>query len=118
MQRWESFREELERLGVTLVAISPDTAEAAGEMKERLGLGFPILSDESLAVTDLFGIRHHRGFAVDPSRPMKRPLCVPTTFLVDAEGIVRWIDQHPDYRVRSTPERVLEEVALRLSKDF
>ena len=29
------------------------------------------------------------------------------TLLVDAGGVVRWIDQSTDYQVRSNPERVL-----------
>ena len=35
---------------------------------------------------------------------------IPTTFLVDAKGIVRWIDQASDYQVRSDPDRVLGAV--------
>ena len=34
-------------------------------------------------------------------------LPIPTTFLVDANGIIRWIDQTDDYMLRSQPERVL-----------
>jgi hypothetical protein len=32
---------------------------------------------------------------------------IPTTLLVDAAGIVRWIDQSENYQVRAHPERVL-----------
>ncbi len=35
------------------------------------------------------------------------PEQIPTTILADREGIVRWIDQSDDYRVRSQPDRVL-----------
>ncbi|MBW2448609.1 MAG: AhpC/TSA family protein, partial [Deltaproteobacteria bacterium] len=32
---------------------------------------------------------------------------IPTTYLVDGEGVVRWIDQSDNYQVRSQPSRVL-----------
>ena len=35
---------------------------------------------------------------------------IPTTFLVDATGKVRWIDQTDDYMLRSEPERVLAAI--------
>ena len=35
---------------------------------------------------------------------------IPTTLLVDAQGVVQWIDQAEDYQVRSNPDRVLEAI--------
>ena len=83
-------------------------------MRERLRLGFRVVSDESLAITDLFNLRHERALAGAPRRPLVRPLCIPTTFLIDGEGIVRWIDQAQDYRVRSDAPRVLAAVRAAL----
>ena len=37
-------------------------------------------------------------------------MLIPTTFLVDAQGILRWIDQATDYQVRSNPARVLAAI--------
>ncbi len=93
-----------------MVAVSPDTVEEAAKMKRKLQLGFDIISDESLELIDLFGLRHEKGLAVAPGRKIMRPLAIPTTFLVDTEGVVRWIDQADDYRVRSDATRVLEAV--------
>ncbi len=97
-------------MGVRMVAISPDTVEEAAKMKRKLGLGFTLLSDPSLAVIDLYGLRHDKGLAAAPGRKIMRPLAIPTTFVVDADGIIRWIDQAEDYRVRSDAGRVLEAV--------
>ncbi len=63
-----------------------------------------MLSDADLRVTDLYNLRHERGIAPKPG--MIVPLPIPTTFLVDGEGIVRWIDCARDYQVRSQPDRV------------
>jgi peroxiredoxin len=81
-------------------------AEAA-RMKRRLGLRMIVLSDADLAVTDRFGLRHQNGITATPRRGIFRPLAIPTTFLVDAGGRVRWIDRAQDYRVRSDAPRVL-----------
>ena len=66
-----------------------------------------MLSDSDLAVTRAFGIEN-------TSTPMRPPgvlgLPIPTTVLVDAAGVVRWIDQADDYQVRSQPERVLAAI--------
>ena len=42
-----------------------------------------------------------------------KPVAVPTSFLVDEHGVVRWIDRARDYRVRSDAGRIctaLDEV--------
>ena len=39
---------------------------------------------------------------------------IPTTFLVDRGGVVRWIDQSKDYMVRSAPQRVLAAIRAAL----
>ena len=43
-----------------------------------------------------------------------RTLPMPTTVLVDAEGIIRWIDVHPNYTTRSEPTAILAAVAAQL----
>nr|WP_254667592.1 hypothetical protein [Streptomyces sp. SolWspMP-sol7th] len=35
---------------------------------------------------------------------------MPTTVVLDAEGVVRWIDVHPDYTTRTEPEALVEAV--------
>jgi peroxiredoxin len=114
LQRWEAFKPEFESLGVRMVAFSPDTVHAAAGMKRRLGVTMTVLADESLAVTDLYNLRHAKALAGDPKRKFVRPLAIPTTILVDGEGIVRWIDQAEDYRVRSDADRVLAAVRAAL----
>ena len=97
-----------------MVAISPDTQREARSMKRRYALGMRVLSDESLAVTRLYDIEHRKAFAVAAGRSIVRSLAIPTTILVDAKGIVRWIDQSDDYRLRSDADRVLATVEREL----
>jgi hypothetical protein len=42
---------------------------------------------------------------------------MPTVALVDAGGVLRWIDVHPDYSSRTEPFEILDAVdALRLGE--
>lgn len=98
---------EFDALGIQMVAISPDTVAESARTAAK-GLSMPILSDAELAVTDLYGVRHPGGLAPTPGkRGIRRPLAIPTTLLIDAGGVVRWIDRADDYRVRSEASRVL-----------
>ncbi len=63
-----------------------------------------MLSDRDLAVTNLYGLRNqavNTGPLGTPGQP------VPTSILVDAQGLVRWIDQSKNYQRRSDPVYVL-----------
>lgn len=88
--------------GVALVTVCADEPEAIRKGRAKHGARAVMLSDPDLVVTDLYNLRNPRnlnpkGFG---------PLPIPTTFLVDGQGRVRWIDQSQDYQVRSAPERV------------
>ena len=109
MRRWEELRPELDRRGVAIVTVSTDTPEQIRAGRAKHGCRARMLSDADLAVTDLYNLRNRKSFAPGRERslPERRPLPIPTTLLVDAQGVVRWIDQSADYQVRSDPERVL-----------
>ena len=105
MRRWEELRPELDARGVQIVTVCTDTPAKirAGHAKHKLGA--VMLSDPELEVTDRFGLRN-RGFhsGVPGGAPA---LPVPTSILVDANGVVRWIDQSENYQRRSDPDYVL-----------
>jgi len=91
-----------------MVAVCADSPAAIRRGRGRHGAGFPILSDQDLEVTDRYNLRHEK--ALTPKRGIIRPLPIPTTILVDAGGIVRWIDQAENYQVRSHPDRVMAAI--------
>ena len=111
----------LERYGVTVVALSKDPPETARAHRERDGLGFRLLSDPDLETIKRFGLLHEgavefRTFFLPGRFPLGWPtgfkqMAIPTTLLLDQEGIVRWIDQADDYRIRG--DRTRTENALR-----
>ena len=104
MRRWEELRPDLDARGIEIVTVCSDTPEQIRKGRTKHGLRAVMLADPELAITDRFGLRNPKNFAPKPGLIV--PLAIPTTILVDAGGIVRWIDQSTDYQVRSDPERV------------
>jgi peroxiredoxin len=106
LRRWEDLRPELDARGIALVAISSDTPEQIRAGRAKHGARATLLADPELAVTALYGLVNPR--ALGPGGLRRLP--IPTTLLVDAGGVVRWIDQASDFTVRSHPERVLAAI--------
>ena len=92
------------------MAISTDTPAKIRAGRAKHGLKATLLSDPELAITDRYNLRNP--FNVSPLGVGGLP--IPTTFLVDASGVVRWIDQTDDYMLRSAPDRVLDAISTRL----
>lgn len=88
-----------------MLTISADSPAEVRKGKGKHGLEAIMLSDKQLVATDAFGLRNVG------AKSAPRPVPVPTTVLVDAEGIVRWIDQSEHYTDRS--DRGLVMAALR-----
>jgi peroxiredoxin len=105
LRRWEELlREELDARGVEIVTVSPEAAAKVRSGRGKHGLRARMLADPELRVIDRLGLRN---LGVHSGPPGLKGLPVPTTILVDAQGIVRWIDQAENYQVRSNPSRVL-----------
>ena len=105
MRRWEELRPELDARGIEIVTVCADTSGQIARGRSKHGLRAVMLADPELAVTDRYNLRNPLNFALKPG--VFVPLPIPTTILVDASGIVRWIDQSSDYQFRSDPGRVL-----------
>jgi peroxiredoxin len=108
LERWEMFRPQLELFGVKVVALSADPPQRLARLKRGRRLGMALLADPDLSVIALYGLRQERAFV--GLRGWRRPLAIPTTVLIDAQGIVRWIDQPHDYRIRTDIDRVMAAV--------
>jgi len=104
-----------------MLALSKDTVADAAKHRQRDGLTFTVLADPELEVIRAYGVEHHKavefstgGFTVFGIPlalvPSVKTMAIPTTLLVDEEGIVRWIDQADDYRLRSDEARVLRAI--------
>jgi len=100
--------------------ISPELPERTADMAANQNLTFPILWDERSAVAEAFGLAFilpddlrqvYLGFgndlAVRNGDPSWR-LPVPSRFVVDASGIVRFVQADPDYTYRPEAETTLD----------
>ena len=84
------------------VAISVDTPEESSDLAKKAGYTFPLLSDRNADVIKRYDLLH-KG-AGEGGRDIARP----AEFLVDRNGVVRWRNLTEDFRVRATPEQMLE----------
>lgn len=110
---------ELARRGVRLVAISPQAPDASLSMQEKNELTFTVLSDPGNQLAKAAGIltapssevraaQLQLGLdltAVNADGTIQIPM--PTTIIVTADHLVRWVDVHPDYSTRSEPDQIL-----------
>lgn len=80
--------------------MSVDPVERNAELASSLGLGFRLAADPTLAAIDAYDLRHQ-----DPG--MDAPISRPATFVIDANGVVRWRDLTENFRLRPHPDQVL-----------
>ncbi len=116
------MRDKLAAHGVSVFALSKDSVEDAAYHQRRDGLSsITLLSDPNLDVIRQYGLEHHKALEISTGRftlfgiplaliPSVKTMAIPTTLLVDETGVIRWIDQTDDYRLRSSEDRVLTAV--------
>jgi len=112
---------DLDVYNVSIIALSKDTVEEAATHKNRDQLNITLLSDPNLEVIRQYGVEHHKAFGFTTGKfkmfsipmaltPSFKTMAIPTSLLVDEKGVIRWIDQADDYRLRSSENRVLEAI--------
>jgi peroxiredoxin len=110
---------EFERLGASLVAISPQTAVNSRKSVRQNELGFPILSDPHNDVAAAFGLRFALpDYLVELYTNLKNDLPgfngdsswtlpMPGRFVVSQDGTILYAEVNPDYTRRPEPEDML-----------
>jgi peroxiredoxin len=86
----ERFREK----NVYAMAIGPDPIGVNREMVEKLGLEFKVLSDEKQKTAMIYGVQLDT-YDNDFADKYEEGIPLPASFLVDKDGIVRYISR-PD----------------------
>ena len=112
MRRWqEDLSSELDERGIKIVAVCTDTPKQIAKGRKKHGLAGTFIADPTLAVADLFGLRNRNTTVRPPGLP---GLPVPTSLLVNAEGIVLWKDQSANYVQRSDPDYIRDALRTHL----
>jgi len=106
--------------GIGLVAISPQTPDGSLSTRESKELTFTVLSDPGNQIARQLGILTApsdgtRAGQLELGLDLTQVnadgttgLPMPTVVIADADGVIRWIDVHPDYTTRTEPGQVLE----------
>ena len=113
--------EEIEALGATLVAISPQVPDGSLTKSEISEMTFTVFSDQNAKVASQYGVAwevpeflldHMR---VDRNLDLEKinngngsVLPIPATFIIGTDGIIVWNYVNVDYRTRSEPEEIIE----------
>jgi peroxiredoxin len=93
--------DDFRRAGVDTVAISADPVERSKMLAEFLRTKIPLLSDTGESILAPLGlVQHHRNAEPDNA--------IPAFFIVDRNGIVRWIFTSPYYRELPREDTVLD----------
>lgn len=99
--------------GVELVAISPQKPDGSLSMKEKNELTFTVLSDPGNTIAKRLGVltaptdkaraaQRAMGISLtDVNADGSHDVPMPTVVIVDAAGVIRWIDVHPNYTTRT-----------------
>lgn len=100
-----SFQErlpEFEKRGIRVVAISVDSPEINQGHTRRMGFTYPFLSDTTAETIRRYDLLHAG------AGPHGSDISRPGEFLVDGNGIVRWVNLTENLMVRARPEQVLK----------
>lgn len=124
LKMFEQMKPELDRLGVQVVALSGDTVVQAQAHKSRDNISYTMLSDPRLTVVKTYGVEHQKTIGADsenimtvfglpfpmPNQLKFKSMSIPTSLLIDENGVITWIDQSEDYRLRASEERTLSAI--------
>lgn len=86
-----------------VVAISVDSPEQSEDLRKKAGLTFQILSDPNNDAIRRYDLLHAKG------GPDGHDIARPGEFLVDSNGVVRWVNLTEDFRVRARSEQFLAQ---------
>jgi peroxiredoxin len=119
LQALEATKPEFDKLGASLVAISPQTAPNSRKSQRQNNLTFPILSDAKGGVAAAFGLRFQLpDYLVDLYKSLKNDLPsfnddpswtlpMPGRYVIGQDGVILYAEVNPDYTRRPEPEDML-----------
>jgi peroxiredoxin 2/4 len=93
---------EFDARGVRVVGISVDPPEVNRRQSQKMGYTFPLLSDPKTQVIRRYDVLH------PGVGPKGADIARPAEFLLDSNGVVRWVNLTENIAVRARPEQVLE----------
>ena len=98
-----------------MLAVSVEPPAVSESLRKRIGVPIRFLSDEQGTLMDVLGIRDRDALppAFISGRPHEgatRDLFMSTSFLLDEQGVIRWVYRPGTYRVRAPARAVLGSI--------
>jgi peroxiredoxin len=119
LQALQAALPDFDKLGASLVAISPQTAVNSRKSVRQNALGFPILSDPHNDVAAAFGLRFAMpDYLIELYKSLKNDLPafngdpswtlpMPARYVIAQDGTILYAEVNPDYTRRPEPEDML-----------
>ena len=101
MRSFQKRLPEFDARGIRVVGISVDPPEINRRQSQKLGYTFPLLSDPGAKVIRRYDLLH------SGAGPKGADIARPAEFLLDPNGVVRWVNLTENIAVRARPEQVL-----------
>ena len=102
MRSFQQRLPEFEARGIRVVGISVDPPDVNERQSQKLGYTFPLLSDPKAKVIRRYDVLH------PGAGPKGADIARPAEFLLDSNGIVRWVNLTQNIAVRARPEQLLQ----------
>jgi peroxiredoxin len=93
---------EFDARGIRVVGISVDPPEINRRQSQKLGYTFLLLSDTNAQVIRRYDVLH------PGAGPRGADIARPAEFLIDSNGVVRWVNLTENIAVRARPEQALD----------
>ncbi|MFC5827241.1 peroxiredoxin-like family protein [Nonomuraea insulae] len=118
----------LTALNIPLIAISPQEPDRSLSMRQVNDLTFTVLSDRGNQIARQLGVitaPSHDARATQLTMGIDvaaanadgtATMPIPTVVLTDADGVIAWIDVHPDYSSRTEPADILTAITTVLDR--
>ncbi|MFJ9542547.1 peroxiredoxin-like family protein [Streptomyces sp. NPDC101225] len=109
---------ELDERGIALIAVSPQKPDGSLTMAEANDLSYAVLSDPGNVIGRALGIVTRPSDRTQGAQASlgldlaevnadgTHDIVMPTVAVVDAAGVLRWIDVHPNYATRTESAQI------------
>lgn len=102
MRSFQQRLSEFDARGIRVVGISVDPPDINRRQSQKRGYTFPLLSDPNRHVIRRYDVLH------PGAGPRGADIARPAEFLLDSDGIVRWVNLTDNIAVRARPEQVID----------
>ena len=124
LQSLAGIEDDLNKAGAQLLAVSMDTPAKLKATPDRDKLHYRLFSDSDAVAVKAFGIafkvedelvkKYKDAYKIDleaASGNDHHILPYPAVFIVNTNGVIRFVHVNPDYKVRLEPAKILEAVS-------